>query len=116
MLNNITLVGYLAHDPDLRATVPDGKSICRFTIANTRPKTATKEREVDFIDIVTKNKTADFVNKWFKKGDPISLVGRLQTYVYVEKDGRSKKTYEVHASSVDFVPKMKEPLNEESPF
>lgn len=116
MLNNITLVGYLAHDPDLRATVPEGKSVCRFTVANTRPKTATKEREVDFIDIVTMNKTADFVNKWFKKGDPISLVGRLQTYILVQDDGRSKKVYEIHASSVDFVPKVKTLTDEEKPF
>ena len=116
MLNNITLVGYLAHDPDLRSAMTTGKSVCRFTIANTRPKTATKEREVDFIDIVTMNKTAEFVNKWFKKGDPISLVGRLQTYTLVQDDGRSKKVYEVVASSVDFVPRAKEPLNEEAPF
>lgn len=115
MLNNITLVGYLAHDPDLRST-PAGASICRFTIANTRPKTATKEHEVDFIDIVAMNKTAEFVNKWFKKGDPISLVGRLQTQMQVQDDGRSKKVYEIFASSVDFVPRTKEKADEEAPF
>lgn len=118
MLNNIALEGYLANDPDLRTAISSGDSVCRFTIANTRPKTATKEREVDFIDIVTRNKTAEFVNKWFKKGDPIALVGRLQTYTMVENDGRSKKTYEILASLVDFVPRKKETkaVDDEAPF
>jgi len=115
MLNNISIIGYLARDPDLRAT-PTGKSICRFVIANTRPKAATKEREVDFIDVVCLYSTAEFVNKWFKKGDPIVVVGRLQSQVEVQKDGRSIKKYEILANSVDFCPVQKTPTDDEVPF
>lgn len=113
MLNNITLVGYMAHDPDLRSTI-NGSSICRFAVANTRPIVAGKEREVDFIDVVALDKKAEFIGKWFKKGDPISIVGRLQTRFLVEEDGRSKKLYEVLVSAVDFVPKRKSETENEA--
>lgn len=113
MLNSITVMGYMAADPDLRMT-PAGKSVCRFTIGNTRP---TKDREVDFLDIVAYNSSADFVNKYFKKGNPIVVVGRLQTQHLVNsKDGRTTKIYEIAATSVDFVPKAKEKPAEEFPF
>lgn len=112
MLNNISIMGYLAADPDLRST-PSGKSICRFAIGCTRP---TKDRDVDFFDIVTMNSTADFVNKWFKKGDPIVIVGRLQNQFKVESDGRTTKKVEVMASGVDFVPRIKEKTDEQAPF
>ncbi len=115
MLNNINIIGYLAHDPDLRAT-PTGKSICRFAIGNTRPKAATKDREVDFIDIVCLYSTADFVKKWFHKGDPIVVTGRLQSQVQVQNDGRSIKKYEILAGSVDFCPTQKVPTDGEVPF
>lgn len=118
MLNNITLVGRFVATPDTLAYTPKGRTVCRFTIANETMKSGTKDKDVNFIDIATYDKTAEFVHKWFKKGDPICIIGRLMTYVVVEKDGRSRKAYEVHASSVDFVPRAKEPneLNEEAPF
>lgn len=115
MLNNIVVMGYLVADPDLRMT-PAGKSVCRFSIGNTRP---TKDREVDFLDIVTFNHTAEFVNKYFKKGNPIVISGRLQTQHLVDtKDGRSTKIYEIVANSADFVPKTKakEKTDDDLPF
>lgn len=115
MLNNISLTGYMANEPDLRAMLTGG-SICRFQVAVARPRTANEDREVDFINVVTMNSTADFVNKFFKKGDPISLVGRLQSRTMVEEDGRSEKVakvYEVFAHTVEFVPKKAESAPEQ---
>lgn len=113
MLNNITIMGYLAIDPELRVTTA-GNPVCRFAIGNTRP---TKEREVDFIEIVAMNKGAEFVNKWFKKGDSIVVMGRLQTQHLVNANtGRTTKKYEILASSVDFVPKPKATTGEDAPF
>lgn len=107
MLNSINLMGYLAQDPDLRATT-QGKSVCRFTVANVRPKEPGQtEYGVDFLQVLAKDKTADFVGKWFKKGDPIVVMGRLQADVQVDSDGRSSKIYEIIAHGVDFVPKKK---------
>lgn len=106
MLNNVSIMGYLVRDPNLSLS-PTNKSVCKFIIANVRPKTVSKEREVDFIDCIAGNKTAEFVKKWFKKGDPIVVVGRLQSQVMVGSDGRSNKVYEVNVISVDFVPPNK---------
>lgn len=106
MLNNLSIIGYLVRDPNLSLS-PTNKSVCKFVIANMRPKTATKEREVDFIDCIAGNKTAEFIKKWFKKGDPIVVVGRLQSQVLVGSDGRSNKVYEVNVITVDFVPPSK---------
>lgn len=118
MLNNITLVGRMVANPDTLAYTPKGRTVCRFTIANETRKSGEKEKGVNFIEIAAFDKTAEFVHKWFKKGDPICVVGRLMTYVVVEKDGRSRKAYEVEAAAVDFVPRAKEApeLNEEAPF
>ncbi len=104
MLNSISLIGRLVRDPDLRAT-PSGTSVCRFTIANEKINPASRDKEVFFIDIIAWSKTAEFVNKWFKKGAPISLTGSLQTHTLIESDGKAKKVYEVHAATVDFVPR-----------
>jgi len=71
---------------------------------------------VDFIDIVALYSTAEFVNKWFHKGDPIVVTGRLQSQVQVQDDGRSIKKYEILASSVDFCPTQKTPKDEDVPF
>lgn len=102
MLNNISLVGNLATDPDLRATT-DGSSICKLTIANENYNHRVREKTIYFIDVVAWGKTAEFISKWFKKEDPIAITGKLVAYTLAEKDG-ARKVVEVQAMSADFVP------------
>lgn len=107
MLNNLSIMGRLVRDPELRQTTT-GKSVCSFTIANDRPYSGADKKETDFLDVVTWNKTADFVAKNFTKGKTIVLTGRIQTRSYKDKEGNNRKTWDIIADSVDFVPVVRQ--------
>lgn len=121
MLNNITIMGRLVKDPDVRKTT-SGKSVCTFTIANERPKQNDSEKVTDFLDVTVWNNTAEFVGKYFTKGKPIIATGRLQTRTWKDDDGKNRKEYVIMASQVEFVPiekgaSVEEPINDdELPF
>ena len=102
MLNVVILMGRLTRDPELRRT-NSGKPVASFAIAVDRdfaPQGG--EKETDFIDIVTWNGTAEFVEKYFKKGSMIALKGRLQLRDWTDKDGNKRRTAEVVADQVWF--------------
>lgn len=106
MLNNITIIGRLVKAPEVRATTT-GKSVCSFTIANNRPKDKDGKQVADYLEVVTWNHTAEFVGKYFEKGSPIVVVGRLQTESYEDKDGIKRKAWKIVANTIDFVPIQK---------
>lgn len=97
MLNSITLQGRLTRDPELRYTESQ-KPVCNFTLAVDRDR----EAPCDFIDVVAWNATADFVNKYFRKGQMMLVTGRLQTRKWEGRDGDKHTAYEVVADRVYF--------------
>lgn len=103
MLNNISIMGRIVKDPEVRKTT-SGKSVCTFTIANDRPKSSNAEKETDFLEVTTWHGMADFIGKYFTKGKPIVVTGRLQTRSWQDKEGKNRKDYTIVATSVDFVP------------
>lgn len=100
MLNNICIMGRLTATPEVKSTA-SGISVCSFSIACNRPKHG-EEQQTDFVDCVAWRGTADFVGKWFGKGDMIVINGRLQTRTYEDKNGNKRKAVEVVANTVDF--------------
>jgi single-strand DNA-binding protein len=101
MLNCVTLMGRLVADPDMRVTTTN-KSVINFRIAVDRSYTKNGNREADFISIVAWESTADFVYKYFHKGDMIALQGSIQTRNYEDKDGNKRTAFEVVAKEVSF--------------
>ena len=102
MLNNISIMGRIAHDLELRQT-QSGVAACMFTIACERDfKGQNGERETDFIDVQAWRNTAEFVTKYFKKGDLCAVKGRLQARTYEDKNGVKRKAVEIVADSVYF--------------
>lgn len=101
MLNVVAIMGRLVADPELRKT-PNDVSTTTFTIACDRNyvKPGT-ERQTDFIDIVAWRSSAEFVCKYFRKGQLIAVNGSLQTRTY-EKDGVKRKVYEIVADNLHF--------------
>lgn len=97
-MNVAILTGRLTRDPETRAT-GSGATVTNFTVAVDRAYS--KEKEADFIDIVAFGTTADFVAKYFNKGQKIEIEGRIQTRTY-EKDGQKRKVFEVVANGVGF--------------
>ena len=102
-MNNVVLVGRLTADPTVNHTA-ENNSVCNFGIAvQRRFKNANGEYEADFPNCVAFRQTADFVEKYFKKGDPIGVTGRLQTRNYTNKDGNKVYVTEVVVDNVEFV-------------
>ena len=101
MFNQIVLYGRLTADPEIRQT-QTGNTVCSFTIAVDRPKTKDGNQTADFIKCNCWNKTADMVSKYFNKGKPIMVTGRLQNNDYTDQNGVKHYSYVVLVSSVSF--------------
>lgn len=102
MLNHVSLMGRLAADPEIRR-FNSGVAVCTFRIACDRDiKSQDGTRETDWIDVVAWRTTAEFVEKYFHKGDPIVVTGRIQSRTYQTKDGSKRTAVEVSADSVYF--------------
>lgn len=102
-MNRIILLGRLVKDPDVKVTT-SGKTVCTFTLAVDRPFTAKNgQREADFINIVTWNKTAELCGNSLTKGQRALVEGRLQIRSYDGKDGNKHYVTEVIADRVEFI-------------
>ena len=109
MLNNVTLVGRLTADPELRYT-QNGTAVASFTLAVGRDyKNAAGERETDFISIQCWRGTAENCAKHMHKGDFCAVDGRLQINSYQAKDGSNRKAAVVVAEMVYFISAIKQP-------
>ena len=102
MFNLVVLTGRLTADPELKTT-QSGLSVTSFSIAVDRRFRSGEERQTDFINIVAWRQQAEFVAKYFKKGNLIGIEGSIQTRKYTDKDGNNRVVFEVLASNVQFV-------------
>ena len=102
MLNTAILMGRLVADPELRHT-PNDIAVTSFTLAVDRSfsKSGT-ERQTDFIDIVAWRSTAEFVCKYFHKGQLVAVQGSIQTRSYTDSQGIKRKAFEIVADNVHF--------------
>lgn len=102
MINNVTLQGKLGKDIDLKYT-QSGKAVGTTSIAVDRDfKNANGEKETDWVNIVFWGKTAETVANYFRKGDEILVVGRIQTRSYEDNSGGRKYVTEVVADKFSF--------------
>lgn len=110
MLNTAILMGRLTTDAELKYTT-NNVPVSSFTIAVDRQFKSGDERETDFINIVAWRHTAEFVTKWFKKGQLIAVEGAIQTRKYTDKDGNKRTAFEVVANNVHFAGSKNEQQN-----
>ena len=102
MLNNIILQGRLTRHPEMKATA-SGVSCVTFTLACEQDyKNPNGERETDFFDVVAWRNTADFVQRYFSKGQMAAVKGRLQTRQWTAEDGSKRKVVQIVAENVYF--------------
>ena len=102
MLNSVCLMGRLTADPELKSTQL-GVSVCNFRIAVDRTYTPKgQEKQTDFINIITWRSTAEFVSRYFRKGQLVAVQGSIQTGQYTDRDGNKRTTAEVVADNVYF--------------
>lgn len=101
MFNQVIAYGRLTANPECRQTT-NGNAVCSFTIAVDRPKTKDGNQTADFIKCNCWNKTADMVSKYFSKGKPIMVTGRLQNNDYTDQNGIKHYSYVVLVNNVGF--------------
>ena len=101
-INVVALTGRLVRDPEVKQT-QSGVSVCSFAVAVERSYKSGEERQTDFIDCVAWRSSAEFLQKYFHKGDMIGISGHLQTRSWETQDGQKRKATEVVADSLSFV-------------
>lgn len=100
-MNKVQLIGRLTKDVEVRYSQGDTQmAIARFTVAVDRKG---KNNEADFISCVAFGKTAEFIEKYFSKGNRIGICGHIQTGSYTDKDGKKVYTTDVVADEAEFV-------------
>ena len=103
MLNKVILTGRLTVKPELKTTT-GGISVTTFSIAvQRRYKSADGSYPTDFINIVAWRSTAEFITRFFDKGQLIAIVGSIQTRNYEDKTGAKRTAVEVVADEAQFV-------------
>lgn len=114
MLNNVVLMGRLTADPELRHT-PNDIPVTTFTLAVNRSfAKAGSGRATDFIDIVAWRNTAEFVSRYFNKGQLVAVEGSIQTRTYQDKEGKNRKVFEVIANNVHFAEAKRDGISNSS--
>ena len=94
-------MGRITKDIELQTT-KTGTEYCKFTVAIDREKDKNGDKKTDFVDCTAWNKTAAFVQKYWKKGDGIIVLGRFESDKYTGKDGMTRTNWSVNVREVYF--------------
>lgn len=102
-MNKVILMGRLTRDPDVRYTEGENSlAIARYSLAVDRRFKKEGEASADFINCVAFGKSAEFAEKYLKKGIKIAVVGRIQTGSYTNKEGQKVYTTDVVVEEQEF--------------
>lgn len=112
-INNVTLVGRLTKDPEIRYS-QQGTAICNFTVAVNRNFKTQDGQDADFINCVVFRGGAESLANYQRKGNLIGVTGRLQSRTYQNQQDQTVFVTELVADSVQFLePKKKQTGNTE---
>lgn len=110
-MNTVSIMGRVANEFELRKTQA-GKSVVNMTVAVDNGWGDSKR--TDFFDVVAWNGTAEFISKYFKKGQMIAITGSLQTRQWEDKSGNKRKNTEIIAGQVYFCGVKQESKNHDN--
>ena len=98
-MNQAIICGRLVRDPEIRYTNgEEAKAVAKYTIAVDRMK----DKEADFISCVAFGKSAEFAEKYFRKGQRVLISGRIQTGSYTNKDGQKVYKTDILIATQEF--------------
>lgn len=113
-MNNCQLMGRVCADIELKTT-QSGVSVASFSLAVDRRYTPQgQERQTDFITCVAWRHNAEFISKWFRKGDMIAVDGEIQTRKYTDKQGNNRTAFEVVIDNAYFCGKRNEQTEQQN--
>lgn len=115
-MNKAILMGRLTADPEMRHTTT-GKSVCTFRLAvNRRFVRQGEEQQADFFPIVAWEKTAEFCNNYFRKGQQVAIVGRIQTRTWDDPEGNKRYITEIVAEEAHFADSKNSSTNDNNNY
>ena len=100
-MNNVVLIGRICNEVSLKFT-PQNVAVATFTLAVDRKYSKGEEKQADFINCVAWRNTAEFVAKFFQKGQMMALTGSLQVRSWEDTQGNKRFATEVIADKVEF--------------
>ena len=107
-MNKVILMGRLTRDPEVRYTTTNNTLVASFSLAVNRRFTREGDAQTaDFINITAWSKTGEFVSKYFKKGQQVAVVGRIQTRSWDDAQGQKRYATDVVAEEVYFADSKK---------
>ena len=113
-MNKVILMGRLTRDPEVRYTQTSNTLVASFSLAvNRRFARQGEERQADFINIVAWGKLGEFCSKYFKKGQQVGIIGRIQTRTWDDEQGQKHYVTEVVAEEVYFIGSKKDSVPNE---
>ena len=108
-MNKVILMGRLTGDPEVRyGTSERNIAVGRYTLAVNRRYQRDGEQQADFIRCVAFDKTAEFTEKYFRKGMRVCITGRIQTGSYTNREGQKIHTTDVIIEEQEFAESKKE--------
>ena len=108
-MNKVVLMGRLTRDPEVRYTQSTNTLVASFSLAvNRRFAKQGEERQADFINVVAWSKTGEFCSKYFKKGQQVGIIGRIQTRNWDDEQGQKHYVTEVVAEEAYFADSKKD--------
>ena len=116
-MNKIILMGRLTREPEVRYTQSNNTLVTTFNIAvNRRFVKEGEERQSDFINIVAWSKLGEFCSKYFKKGQQVGIIGRIQTRSWEDEQGQKRYVTEVIAEEAYFAEGKRDDDNNYNPI
>ena len=100
--NKVIVIGNISSEVELKQT-QSGTSVCSFNVAVNRFTREPNEAKADFFTVVAWREKAEFVSKYFGKGKPILVCGRLENRPWTDKNGNKRVSTEIIAEEVSFV-------------
>ena len=108
-MNKVILVGRLTRDPEVRYTQTNNTLVSSFSLAvNRRFARQGEERQADFINVVAWSKLGEFCSKYFKKGQQVGVIGRIQVRNWDDEQGQKHYVTEVVAEEAYFADSKRE--------
>lgn len=121
-MNNVSLIGRLVRDPELRFIASSGMAVCNFTLAVDKGLSKQKKEEMeakgqptaDFPRIIVWGKTAENCANYLSKGKQVAITGSIQTSTFKTDSGETRYSVDVNAQNVQFLEPVSKTNNQES--
>lgn len=106
-MNKVIEIGRLTKDPEI-TTSTSGTTFARFSIAVDRRFKKEGDPDADFFNCTAFGKTAEFIEKWIKKGTKVAITGRLQNNNYTNKEGQKVYDIRIMVEEIEFAESKKD--------